>query len=55
MFLYKQVLGRELPWLEEVVRAKRPARLPEVLSPDEAGAVLGLVEGVNGLVARLLY
>ena len=32
LFLYKKVLGQELPWMEEVVRAKRPAHLPVVLS-----------------------
>lgn len=55
LFLYRHVLGRKLPWIEDVVRAKRPARLPEVLTADEVGAVLRLMDGVNGLVARLLY
>ena len=44
-----------MPWLEDVVRAKRPARLPEVLTSNEVAAVLRLVDGINGLVARLLY
>ena len=34
---------------------KRPVRLPEVLTPDEVAAVLHLMAGINGLVARLLY
>jgi len=55
LFLYKHVLDRQLPWLEDVVRAKRPARLPEVLTEEEVARVLRLIDGVNGLLARLLY
>jgi integron integrase len=55
LFLYKQVLGVDLPWLDEVVRAKRPQRLPTVLTPEEVGAVLSQIDGVQQLMARLLY
>jgi len=55
LFLYKQVLKQELPWLGEVVRAKKPARLPVVLSIDEVQRILARLEGEVGLVARLLY
>jgi integron integrase len=55
LFLYKQVLRQDLPWLGEVVRAKKPARLPTVLSVDEVHLILGLLDGQVGLVARLLY
>lgn len=55
LFLYRDVLGVELDWLDGLVRAKRPARLPTVLDRDELRAVLGRMDGVNGLVARLLY
>jgi integron integrase len=55
LFLYKQVLGIDLPWLDEVVRAKRPQRLPTVLTPEEVGAVLAQIDGVQQLMARLLY
>lgn len=55
LFLYKDVLGRELPWLGDVVVAKRPARLPVVLSVDEVRRLLDNVEGESGLVLRLLY
>ena len=55
LFLYKQVLGVDLPWLDEVVRAKRPQRLPTVLTPEEVGAVLAQIDGVQQLMARLLY
>jgi len=55
LFLYKEVLAIQLPWLDELVRAKRPQRLPTVLTAHETGAVLDQLEGVLGLVARLLY
>ena len=45
LFLYKQVLGVDLPWLDEVVRAKRPQRVPTVLTPDEVIAVFARMEG----------
>ncbi|MEK0360923.1 integron integrase [Pseudomonas sp. CBC3] len=55
LFLYKQVLKQDLPWLGEVVRAKKPTRLPVVLSMEEVHQILGLLDGQVGLVARLLY
>src|SRR5436190_5587264 len=55
LFLYKEVLQSELPWLENVVSAKRPARLPVVLTKDEVRRVLAETHGTNGLVLRLLY
>jgi len=55
LFLYKQVLKQDLPWLGEVVRAKKPARLPVVLSIQEVQQILSRLEGEVGLVARLLY
>lgn len=55
LFLYKQVLSIELPWLEGVDRARRPARLPVVLTRDEVRAVLAELEGVSWLGANLLY
>jgi integron integrase len=55
LFLYKHVLGVELPWLDGVVRAKRPQRLPVVLSRDEVRSVLSHLTGTPWLVAGLLY
>jgi integron integrase len=55
LFLYKEVLQAELPWLENVVSAKRPARLPVVLTKDEVRRVLAETHGTPGLVLRLLY
>src|SRR6185503_3509220 len=55
LFLYKEVLGTELPWLDDVVSAKRPARLPVVLTKDEVRRVLAETHGTSGLVLRLLY
>lgn len=55
LFLYREVLGVELPWLDEVVRARRPERLPVVLTRDEVRAVLGRLAGPARLMACLLY
>lgn len=55
LFLYKEVLGQPLPWLDGLTRAKRPARLPVVLTVNETQAVLSRVSGTVGLVLRLLY
>ncbi len=45
----------ELPWLDDIVRAKKPQRLPVVLSEAEIKKLLTCMEGIPGLVARLLY
>ena len=55
LFLYKYVIREELPWLDEVVQAKRSRRLPVVLSPGEARMLLDQMQGSTGLLARLLY
>jgi integron integrase len=55
LFLYREVLGVELPWLDDVVRARGPERLPVVLSRDEVRAVLSEMQGVTRLMATLLY
>ena len=55
LFLYKEVLEQDLPWLQDVVRAKRPARLPVVLTQTEVAAVLDRMQGTHGLMTRMLY
>ena len=55
LFLYKHALGRDLAWMDGMVRAKRPVRLPVVLSPAEADALLAQLRGVHLLMAGLLY
>jgi integron integrase len=55
LFLYREVLGRELAGLEKVDRAKLPERLPLVLSRDEVARVLGDLHGMPLLMASLLY
>ncbi|WP_350016251.1 integron integrase [Rhodanobacter sp. IGA1.0] len=55
LFLYKQVLNIELPWMEGVVRAKRPQRVPVVLSRDEVTRALARMDGRPWLLASLLY
>jgi integron integrase len=55
LFLYKEVLGAELPWLENVTRAKTPRRIPVVLTHDEVKRVIGQLDGTLWLMASLLY
>ena len=55
LFLYKEVLQAQLPWLDGIEPAKRPARLPVVLNRDEVRQVLAVTQGTSGLVLRLLY
>lgn len=55
VFLYREVLGRELPWLDDLTRAKRPSRLPLVLTVDEVQRLLKHVRGTPWLVTSLLY
>ncbi|MBU1691370.1 MAG: integron integrase [Gammaproteobacteria bacterium] len=55
LFLYREVLGVDLPWLENVEQAKAPKRLPVVLTPEETKAVLAKMSGTYGLMGRLLY
>ena len=55
LFLYGAVLGVGLPWLNDIVRAKRPVRLPTVLTREEVRGVLSVMQGTPKLVAILLY
>ncbi len=55
LFLYRQVLEIELPWLENVVHARRASRIPVVLSPKETTALLDHIDGTYRIVAQLMY
>ncbi len=55
LFLYKEVLALELPWLDKVEAAKTSKRLPVVLTREEVAAVLSRLEGSHHLIASLLY
>jgi len=55
LFLYRRVLVIELPWIEAVVRARKPARLPVVLTAYEVQAMLGELGGVYWTIGSLLY
>ena len=55
LYLYREVLGVKLPWLNQVVRAKRPRRLPTVLGCEEAARLLAAMDGRSWLIASLLY
>ena len=55
LFMYKEVVGIELPWLDQVERAKSPQRLPVVLTREEVALVLRRLQGVHRLIGHLLY
>jgi integron integrase len=55
LFLYQAVLGRQLAWLGDLVHAKRPARLPVVLTRNEALSLLENLDGPYRIVGGLLY
>ena len=55
LFLYRDVLGIELPWLTNLTRAKPRERLPVVLSVAEVNRLLARLDGTHALMARLLY
>jgi len=55
LFLYREVIGIEMPWMQELGRPVPKKRLPVVLTHGEVQAVLARIDGVSGLLARLLY
>ena len=55
LFLYRQVLDQDLPWLQSIGRPPERKRIPVVLTVTEVQAILALVDGVEGVLARLLY
>src|SRR5688572_15804581 len=55
LYLYKEVLGIHLPWMDEIGRPKQPVHMPVVLSRDEVAALLAAVDGRHKLICQLLY
>jgi integron integrase len=55
LFLYREVLGIDLPWLNDVNRPTRKPRIPSVLTQDEVAGLLAHMDGVPALIAKLLY
>jgi integron integrase len=55
LFLYREVLKQELPWIDDIERVKRPPKVPVVFTPDEARTVLSKLQGRARLMAHLLY
>jgi integron integrase len=55
VFLYRQVLRQDFDWLDNLERAKKPARLPVVLTENEVQSILAHLDGQNWLMASLLY
>lgn len=55
LFLYKEVLKLNLPWMENIVAAKMPQRLPVVLTKHEVDSMLAHVHGTSGLILKMVY
>ena len=55
LFLYRNVLRKEIGYVEGVIRAKRPQRLPVVLTRQEVKSILGVLDGSDWLMVMLLY
>jgi integron integrase len=55
LFLYGEVLRRKLPWMDSIERARRPVKVPVVLTQQEVRALLGELQGTKWLMASLLY
>ena len=55
LFLYGQVLGKPLPWMDQIERAKTPVKVPVVLTREEVKALLAQLEGTKWIMASLLY
>lgn len=55
LFLYREVLQIELPWLDNITQAKVPKRLPVVLTVKEVQSVLSNLNGTHSLISNLLY
>ena len=55
LFLYREVLEEDLPWLTEINRPTQVRRIPSVLTKDEVAGLMAAMEGVTALLARLLY
>ena len=55
LFLYREVLGIDLPWLNDINRPACKRRIPSVLTKDEVAGVLAQMDGQTALLARMLY
>jgi site-specific recombinase XerD len=55
LFLYRQVLRQEIPFINGIERSKRPAKIPLVFTREEVKAILSRLTGSYFLMASLLY
>lgn len=55
LFLYREVLKQDVPWIDDIIRAKAPKRVPLVMTREEVRAVMDNMTGTNWLMASLLY
>ena len=54
LFLYREVLGIKLPWLDDIGRPQQKRRIPSVLTKDEVAGLLAQMDGITALLAKLL-
>ena len=55
LFLYREVLNSDLPWLDSIGRPQQTKRIPSVLTKDEVAGLLAQMDGIIALLAKLLY
>lgn len=55
LFLYREVLNIDLPWLSNIGRPQQTKRIPSVLTKDEIAGLLAQMDGITALLAKLLY
>ena len=55
LFLYREVLGIDLPWLDNIGRPQQTKRIPSVLTEEEVASLLAQMDGITALLAKLLY
>jgi len=55
LFLYREVLGIDLPWLNDINHPAQKRRIPSVLTKDEVAGVLSHMDGMTALVARPFF
>ena len=55
LFLYREIVKKDIGYVNGVVRAKRPHRLPVVLTRQEVRSILGCLNGADWIMAMLLY
>ena len=55
LFLYRDVIKKQLNWMDDIIRARRPKRIPVVMTREEAESMLARLYGVHWLMASLMF